>query len=152
MVVFASREIWKVHVCPVGAGHVIEIGPNQDALAEQPTVPHLAVALCLLTTKVVLARVSLLITVWAVAAGVGNSNAATKATLATISNMLGNLIFVPPAEFVGRGSGRDCTTRLSPLRSPQAHNALQHFFTKGTYFHLSQLAKSGYSYVRSAIP
>jgi hypothetical protein len=89
--VFASREIWKVHVCPVAAGQVTEIGANIAVFARQPVILHLAVAFCLLTTKVVVTSVSLLITVWAGAAVAINDNAA-KVRPPIISNACESLI------------------------------------------------------------
>ena len=57
--VFVSRKIWKVHVFPIGAGQVTDIGLNIEAIALQPGFEHLAVLSTLLTTKVVVTSVSL---------------------------------------------------------------------------------------------
>jgi hypothetical protein len=53
----------------MGAGQAACMAANIGVFARQPAFPHLAVALCVLTTKVVFTRASLLRTVWAVAAG-----------------------------------------------------------------------------------
>jgi len=62
---FASSEIYKVQVLPIAAGHVTWIGPNIDAVAIQPGLEHCAVLLALLTTNVLVASDSLLMTICA---------------------------------------------------------------------------------------
>jgi hypothetical protein len=74
----------------MGAGQATWMAANIGVFARQPGFPHLAVALCVLTTNVVFTRVSLLRTVWAVAAGVAEGDSMTRANTAIFSKMCGN--------------------------------------------------------------
>jgi len=136
MEVFVSREIWKVHVFPAAAGQVTGIGANIEALARQPVVPHWAVAGFLLTTKVVLTRVSLLIIVWAVRVGVAKNDSAIKANAAIPSNRCGDLICAGLREdLVERASGPDSTMKLAEsLQGSDARMRVCTFFTKAPTF------------------
>jgi len=87
-----SSEMWKVHVCPVAAGQPTGIEANMGVFAEQPVNAHLAVALCLLTTNVVVTRVSLLMMVWASAVGGAINASATKLSPPVVSNRCESLI------------------------------------------------------------
>jgi hypothetical protein len=60
METFASRAMWKVQVFPLEAGQFTGIDTNIGLEALQPSLRHCAVTSVLLTTSVVLTRLSLL--------------------------------------------------------------------------------------------
>lgn len=68
------QENVKVQVFPVAAGQVTLIGANKAVFARQTVVLHIAFASFVLTMRVVDTRVSLLMTVWPVTAGVATSD------------------------------------------------------------------------------
>jgi hypothetical protein len=128
---FASSEIWKVHVCPIGAGQATWIAANIGVFARQPAFPHPAVALCVLTTNVVFTRASLLRTVCAVAAGVAKSDSMTKANTAIFSKMCRNFICCFRRNLVELKRGRDFTTEVVALQSgSDCKDGSHHFFCK----------------------
>jgi len=86
---FASRKMWKVQVFPVAAGQVTLIGANMAVFARQPVVLHIAFASFVSAIRVVDARVSLLMMVWAVTAGVATSDTTTQANAATFRRCVG---------------------------------------------------------------
>jgi hypothetical protein len=149
---FASSEIWKVHVCPIGAGQATWIAANIGVFARQPAFPHPAVALCVLTTNVVFTRASLLRTVCAVAAGVAKSDSMTKANTAIFSKMCRNFICCFRRNLVELKRGAILQRKSWPYNQVRtARTEAITFSAKGTNFHLPQFPKSSYSYLRSAI-
>jgi hypothetical protein len=125
---------------------------NIGVFARQPAFPHLAVALCVLTTNVVFTRASLLRTVWAVAAGVTKSDNMTKANTAIFSKMCGNFICCFRRNLVELKRGAILQRKSWPYNQVRtARTEAITFSAKGTNFHLPQFPKSSYSYLRSAI-